>query len=89
MRYYLSTMGSTCYDKTGITFPKKKKISLKKIVASFGGYDFKWENQFGWDNQPEVLTFKTLQNDLNPVTSRELNEALFDLGLTVYGKNWE
>ena len=72
MRYYIKATGSTCYDRTGITFPEKKELDLEGIVKNHGGYNLRWESQFGWTNQPDVLTFKALQNDLNPVKELEL-----------------
>lgn len=60
MTFYLKPTGSTCYNRTGITFPAKKRINFEKRLAAMGCKDFYWCNQFGWSNQPEVITFRSV-----------------------------
>lgn len=57
MRYYISAHGSYCYDKSGITYPVKTPMDLEAILREHGAKDFRWEHQFGWRNQPPVLSF--------------------------------
>ena len=52
---YIKALGSTCYDRTGITFPDRKAIDFKQMPGIKGGG---WEYQFGWGNQPMVFTFE-------------------------------
>ena len=65
MKYYIKATGSTCYDKTGITYPENKTIDLETLVNSHGGFNCVWQNQFGWSNQPQVLTFEMDDNSLD------------------------
>ena len=50
-RYYIKALGSTCYGKTGMV---GKTINWKAMP---GIRNPRWANQFGWSNQPQVLTF--------------------------------
>ena len=54
-KYYVKATSSVCYDKTGITFPEKVSVNFDKLLKD--AENIQWENQFGWDNQPEVITF--------------------------------
>ena len=53
-RFYIKALGSTCYFKTGLvgkTFDWKDMPGIRNP---------RWANQFGWSNQPSVLTFELL-----------------------------
>ena len=58
-KYYLKATSSTCYDKTGITFPEHISIPIENLADIFFGRAWDWRRQFGWNNQPEVLIFST------------------------------
>jgi hypothetical protein len=47
-----------CYGREGITYPVRQSLELEGIVRALGAYAIAWEPQYGWDNQPEVLTFR-------------------------------
>jgi hypothetical protein len=56
MKYYLKAGGDWCYDRNGLTFPLAVPIPFEAIVREmFETADIRWECQFGWINQPEVL----------------------------------
>ena len=74
--YYLKATGSTCYNKTGITFPICIVIDLVKLLKSYGVTNIEWRRQFDWSNQPEVLTF-------NIEYSKKLSSDVYNFGLLV------
>jgi len=50
-RHYIKALGATCYGKTGMvgkTFDWRRMPGIRNP---------RWANQFGWSNQPQVLTF--------------------------------
>lgn len=61
--WYVKGMGCFCYDRSGVTFPKK-------IPFEFPEYG-RWERQFGWPSQPEVFTFRATEGEM-----REFNASL-------------
>jgi len=77
MRFYLYATGSTCYDKSGITFPVKRVLALEALVIACGGTNVKWENQFEWSNLPEVLCFDCADLSKINVAIGELKVSLF------------
>lgn len=62
MKYYLKALGSVCYDREGITFPLHYAVQFDNMARAFFGNKFAWQTQFGWTNQPEVLTFTCSKN---------------------------
>jgi len=56
-QYYLKATGSVTYDRSGITFPLIISIDFDELLNKCDATDIKWEEQYGWSNQPEVLTF--------------------------------
>ena len=84
--FYLKAIGSTCYDESGITFPNKIKFDLKNLVWGRGAIFIKWGRQFGWANQPKVLSF--VSDDPNIVRSVQfaLDNQAFNLIVTK--KTW-
>ena len=76
-KYYLKGTGSVCYDKSGITFPLIIKVDYAEILSRFQISDFTWEDQYGWSNQPEVLTFLAKEENI-----KKLNEEI-PIGLIV------
>jgi hypothetical protein len=57
MRHYLKATGSACYHETnGIVFPDIK-INLRELLRNHGATNIRYARQFGWANQPKVLTF--------------------------------
>jgi hypothetical protein len=57
MKHYIKATGSVCYDGTGITFPRPYEVDFGKILKKHKISDADWIQQFGWNNQPEVLVF--------------------------------
>ena len=82
IKYYLKATGSVCYDKNGITFPLIIKVDYGEILSRYKITDLTWENQFGWNNQPEVLTFWAEEENI-----KKLNEEI-PIGLIVV-KHWD
>jgi hypothetical protein len=50
-RNYIKALGSVCYDQTGMT---GKTIKWREMP---GIRNPRWGKQFGWSNQPKMLTF--------------------------------
>lgn len=64
-RYYLRASGSNCYDKTGVTFPTHQPMNIEDIIKSVCEKpNLRWANQFGWSNQPKVLTFNATEQEV-------------------------
>lgn len=86
MRFYLKPTGSACYDKTGITFPHKIAYDLENMVWARAAKHIRWGRQFGWKNQPRVLTF--VSDD--PAIERMIAFAISNqkLPLIVAEKTW-
>ena len=76
-KYYLKGTGSVCYDQSGITFPLIISVDYADILTRYKISDIKWENQYGWRNQPEVLTFMAEEENI-----KKLNEEI-PVGLIV------
>ena len=76
-KYYLKATCSVCYDKTGITFPLIINVDYGEILSRYGTTDLTWENQYGWSNQPKVLTFLAEEENI-----KKLNEEI-PIGLIV------
>jgi hypothetical protein len=67
-RYYIHATGSTCYDRTGVTYPQPHKaIDFNKLVKSCGGQWLRWQRKFGWHNQPDVLTFAATEREAQKI----------------------
>ena len=81
-RYYIKATGSVCYDDTGIVFPSQIALDFKELLSQLKNPEIKWENHFGWINQPLVLTFRA-----NEKEAKEVNDEL-PIGLIVNG-HWE
>ena len=81
-RYYIKATGSVCYDEKGITFPENIAVNFKGILSSICSPKVKWENQFSWTNQPEVLSFSAKEKE-----AREINNKL-PIGLIVV-EHWD
>lgn len=59
-RFYLGATGSTCYDETGMTYPRQIAINFEeKIAEFFQAKVFNWQAIFDYPNTPPVLTFHT------------------------------
>lgn len=59
-KLYLHATGSTCYDKTGMTYPRQVMVDfVEKITEFFQAKDFRWEPIFDQEYSPAVLTFHT------------------------------
>ena len=86
MRFYLKPTGSTCYDKSGITFPHKFTYDLQSLVANRGAKDIGWQRQFGWANQPEVLIFDCDKDQRDRICFALCNQAL---NLLVAERYWK
>lgn len=59
MRFYIHPTGSTCYDKTGLTYPVKQEIDIASTLLKDGSTylanDVYW--QATASNQPKRLYF--------------------------------
>jgi len=55
------------------------KSGFKDLLSQLKNAQMKWENQFGWINQPLVLTFKASEEEAQTVNDR------LPLGLIVSG----
>lgn len=86
MKYYLKATGSTCYDETGITFPHEIKYDLFNLVWARGATYVKWGKQFGWSNQPRVLTFRCDEPKILEMIKFALSNQ--KLNLIVSEKTW-
>lgn len=62
-RYFLYAMGSTCYDKTGITYPQTESLDLVQMIKDGGGKNIRWAKQFGYNNLPKVITVTLPEKD--------------------------
>ena len=58
MNYYLRATGSTCYDRTGLTFPNTVPMDFQAILRKHDVVETEWKPEFGWSNQPDVLCFQ-------------------------------
>jgi len=67
---YIRATGSACYDETGITFPVKEAISFDHILEGLKDPRPRWENEFGWQNQPKVLLFSASDEEARLVDER-------------------
>ena len=76
-KYYLKAICSVCYGKSGITFPLIISVDYEEVLSRYKISDLTWENQYGWSNQPEVLTFSAEEENI-----KLLNEEL-PIGLIV------
>lgn len=85
-KYYLKAIGSTCYDETGITFPNKIEYDLRLAVWQRGALYVKWGRQFGWANQPKVVTFRTDEPAILDFIQHMLDNQ--KLNLIVAEKTW-
>ena len=81
-KYYVRATGSTCYDKTGITFPEKVSIDFDSLLEDTK--NVQWENQFGWSNQPKVITFHCTKSLADKIDS----SFPFNYGLIVVDCDW-
>ena len=77
-RWYIRSMGSTCYDKAGVTSPHPFALDLPALLTANDCTVGAWEDQFGWSNQPAVLTFHAAKSDADKVSA-----LLYDKGLIV------
>ena len=82
MKYYLKATGSVCYDNSGITFPLIISVDYEEILSRFQISNISWENQYGWSNQPEVLTFWAEEENV-----KQLNTEI-PIGLIVV-EHWD
>lgn len=81
-RMYLHATGSTCYDRSGITHPVRIGMDLEAILKSLCGVSkTSWESQYGWVNQPVVLSFDTTEGSRRNLD--KLDYFLMMLGLLV------
>ncbi len=55
-RHYIKAIGSTCYNRQGVSEGDCVRIINWNQMP--GIYNPHWANQFGWSNQPAVLTFQ-------------------------------
>ena len=69
-RYYIKATGSICYDETGIVFPSQIALDFKDLLSQLKNPEIRWENQFGWFNQPLVLTFKASEEEAKAVRDK-------------------
>lgn len=70
-RYYISASSSTCYDKSGITYPYVLAIDLAKLVKSIASKPAtRWAKQFGWYNQPQVLCFTATYHEAKDIWTK-------------------
>lgn len=82
-RYYLKAGGSVCYDDSGITYPVSFNIDLETLLKLSGASEIKWMNQFGWDNQPEVLCFGFFVTDEEHARMSMLADIVNHMGLYI------
>ena len=83
-KFYLKATGSACYDFSGITFPQTKSFDLEMLIMGTGGTSLIWERQFGWRNQPLVLTFEATGNQ-SALIALKINSACLPL---MVSKKW-
>jgi len=81
-RFYIKATGSICYNETGIIFPSHIPFDFKDLLSPLHNPEMKWQHQFGWINQPKVLTFRASEKE-----AKEVNEKL-PIGLIV-SEHWE
>ena len=84
-RYYLKALGSVCYSDFGITYPQKLAVNLKELLKLSGAKNIRWGKQYGWNNQPKVISFRIDDKQLIRVN---LNLVKLDLPLVVMDKTW-
>lgn len=92
--YYIKATGSTCYNRTGITYPESirfvhhaSKYLATIVSAIIGQGDTYWGHIYDLDNTPEILFF-----DLNQYNEHRLDAVKSFIekypGLIVLEKNW-
>jgi len=69
-RFFIKATGSVCYDSTGITFPSPIALDFKDLLSPLKNPEMKWENQFGWCNQPLVLTLRASEREAQKLNNR-------------------
>lgn len=66
--FYIDTTGSMCYDPHwGITFPEEIPMNFFDMIRCFGGGYLLVEPKYGWNNMPDVLTFRMNEENVKPL----------------------
>ena len=76
-RYFIKNIGTVCYDEQGITFPGRIPIKLYDLMSNLRFAQPLWECQYGWSNQPRVLSFLATNQEVKAI------EAALPIGLVV------
>lgn len=87
-QYYIRATGSTCYDQSGVTFPVKEPVDWDVILEGLKDPAPRWESQFGWKNQPEVLVFTASPEESNIIDQRVFDHPALKNRAFVKRKNW-
>ena len=82
MKYYLKGTGATCYDSTGLTYPRQAKVNFQSLLEEYGATDFQWERKLS--NTPMLLTFELP----NPENVQEINDELWIFRMLVR-RHWD
>ena len=79
-RYYVDY--SSWFDTHPYNRPK-----IKKAVAKGGGKNIRESNNFGWSNQPKVVTFTATPSITNKIL-KAVQEALNTQWIIIRAKDW-
>ena len=80
MRLYVDN--SSWFDSHPYNIPK-----IKKAVMLGGGSNIRTAHNYGWSNQPKVVTFSATPSQL-PIIQREVELALGTQWIIIREKDW-
>lgn len=87
-RYYIKATGSTCYDKSGLTYPNKLTIDLEQLVKLGDASEVHWEPHLNLDNLPEVLCFGYWVTEDQYDTMTMVSDIIYPMGLII-ASHWD
>lgn len=87
-QYYIRATGATCYDRTGVTFPVKEPVDWDALLEGLKAPAPRWEREFGWDNQPEVLVFSATNEESDLVDERVFQHPALKNRAFANRRNW-
>jgi hypothetical protein len=82
------------YTVTNSSIFNTEKYDIEKIkqaVKKAGGSNIRVSNNFGWSNQPKVVTFDASEfelNSINKAVSEELGGSAKTLGVIIREQDW-
>ena len=83
MRYYLGY--STIFDDPQNIYDTHV---LKKVIKNNGGKNIRMSNNYGYSNQPKVVTFNADNSTLINIKNALNKLPIFSLGCNIMEKYW-